>query len=102
MKGKILALATAVTICMTALTATSPAEARWRGGGWGGGWGPGTAAGIVGAAVIGGIASSAYVSRLRLLWRLPVPILRRLRACLLRRLRSSGTSMVAMVTPPRR
>ena len=60
MKGKILALATAVTIGMTALTATSPAEARWRGGGWGGGWGPGLAAGLVGAAVIGGIASSAY------------------------------------------
>ena len=60
MKGKILALATAVTIGMTALTATSPAEARWRGGGWGGGWGPGLAAGIVGAAVIGGIASSTY------------------------------------------
>ena len=60
MKGKILALATAVTIGMTALTATSPAEARWRGGGWGGGWGPGLAAGLVGAAVIGGIASSTY------------------------------------------
>ena len=56
MKGKTLALATAVTIGMTALTATSPAEARWRGGGWG----PGLAAGLVGAAVIGGIASSAY------------------------------------------
>ena len=53
MKGKTLALATAVTIGMSALTAKSPAEARWRGGGWGGGWGPGLAAGLVGAAVIG-------------------------------------------------
>ena len=59
MKGKTLALATAVTIGMSALTAKSPAEARWRGGGWGGGWGPGLS-GLVGAAVIGGIASSAY------------------------------------------
>ena len=57
MKRTALALTTAVTIGMTALTATSPAEARWRGGG---GWGPGLAAGLVGAAVIGGIASSAY------------------------------------------
>ncbi len=56
MKRTALALTTAVTIGMTALTATSPAEARWRGGGWG----PGLAAGLVGAAVIGGIASSAY------------------------------------------
>ena len=56
MKRTVLALTTAVTIGMTALTATSPAEARWRGGGWG----PGLAAGLVGAAVIGGIASSAY------------------------------------------
>jgi hypothetical protein len=56
MKRTALALTTAVTIGMTALTATSPAEARWRGGGWG----PGLAAGLFGAAVIGGIASSAY------------------------------------------
>ena len=56
MKRTVLALTTAVTIGMIALTATSPAEARWRGGGWG----PGLAAGLVGAAVIGGIASSAY------------------------------------------
>jgi hypothetical protein len=56
MKRTVLALTTAVTIGMTALTSTSPAEARWRGGGWG----PGLAAGLVGAAVIGGIASSAY------------------------------------------
>ena len=56
MKRTVLALTTAVTVGMTALTATSPAEARWRGGFWG----PGLAAGLVGAAVIGGIASSAY------------------------------------------
>jgi hypothetical protein len=56
MKRTVLALTTAVTIGVTALTSTSPAEARWRGGGWG----PGLAAGLVGAAVIGGIASSAY------------------------------------------
>ena len=56
MKRTVLALTTAVTIGMTALMVTSPAEARWRGGGWG----PGLAAGLVGAAVIGGIASSAY------------------------------------------
>ena len=79
MKRTVLALTTAVTIGMTALMVTSPAEARWRGGGWG----PGLAAGLVGAAVIGAIASSAYVSRLRLLWRLPsLRILWRLRACL--------------------
>lgn len=56
MKRTVLALTTAVTVGMTALTATSPAEARWRGGFRG----PGLAAGLVGAAVIGGIASSAY------------------------------------------
>src|SRR4029079_2626186 len=53
-----LALA-AAAIGVTALVASSPAEARWRGG-WAGGWGPGLAAGLVGAAVIGGLASSAY------------------------------------------
>src|SRR5205807_8432335 len=49
------ALATAATIGVSALVAPSPAQA-WRGGGWG----PGLAAGLIGAAVIGGIASSAY------------------------------------------
>ena len=56
MKKTLFALATAATVGMTALAAPSPAEARWRGGGWG----PGIAAGLIGAAVIGGIASSAY------------------------------------------
>ena len=55
MKKAALALATAATIGVSALVAPSPAQA-WRGGGWG----VGLAAGLVGAAVIGGIASSAY------------------------------------------
>jgi hypothetical protein len=56
-KRPALALVTALAVGIAALSASSPAEARWRGG-WG--WGPGLAAGLVGAAVIGGIASSAY------------------------------------------
>ena len=56
MTRKVLALATALTIGVTALAASSPAEAGWRGGGWG----PGIAGGLIGAAVIGGIASNAY------------------------------------------
>ena len=94
MKRTVLALTTAVTIGMTALTATSPAEARWRGGGWG----PGLAAGLVGAAVIGGIASSAYAygpgygyyggyPSLRILWRLRACLLRLRARLLLRRVR---------------
>lgn len=55
MKKGMMAIATAATVGFTAVATTSPAEA-WRGGGWG----PGLAAGLVGAAVIGGIASSAY------------------------------------------
>src|ERR1700756_783998 len=55
MKRAALALATAATIGVSALVAPSPAQA-WRGGGWG----VGLAAGLIGAAVIGGIASSAY------------------------------------------
>jgi hypothetical protein len=54
MKKTVLALATAATIGVSALVAPSPAQA------WRGGWGPGLAAGLIGAAVIGGIASSAY------------------------------------------
>jgi hypothetical protein len=56
MKKSVLALATVATIGVTTLAAPSPAHA-WRGG-WG--WGPGIAAGLIGGAVIGGIASSAY------------------------------------------
>jgi hypothetical protein len=54
MKKTVLALATAATIGVSALVTPSPAQA------WRGGWGPGLAAGLIGAAVIGGIASSAY------------------------------------------
>jgi len=57
MKKAALALATAATIGFSALVAPSPAQA-WRGGGWG--WGGGLAAGLIGAAVLCGIASSAY------------------------------------------
>jgi hypothetical protein len=57
MKKAVLALATVATIGAATLAAPSPAHA-WRGGGWG--WGPGIAAGLIGAAVVGGIASSAY------------------------------------------
>ena len=56
MRKAIMAIATAATVGFAALATPSPAEARWRGGGWG----PGLAAGLIGAAVIGGIASSAY------------------------------------------
>ena len=56
MRKAVLALATAVTIGITTLAAPSPAEAHWRGGGWG----PGIAGGLIGAALIGGLASSAY------------------------------------------
>src|SRR6266576_3591520 len=55
MKKAALALATAATVGFTALAAPSPAEARWRGG-----FGPGLASGRIGAAGIGGRASSAY------------------------------------------
>ena len=55
MKRTALALTAAAIIGVTALTAPSPAEARWRGG-----WGPGIAGGLIGAAIIGGLASSAY------------------------------------------
>jgi hypothetical protein len=56
MKKTVLALVAAATIGFTSLAAPSQAEAHWRGGGWG----PGIAGGLVGAAVIGGLASSAY------------------------------------------
>jgi hypothetical protein len=56
MKKTVLALVAAATIGFTSLAVPSQAEARWRGGGWG----PGIAGGLIGAAVIGGLASSAY------------------------------------------
>jgi|GraSoiStandDraft_4_1057263.scaffolds.fasta_scaffold25900_2 hypothetical protein len=55
MRKAIMAIATAATVGFATLATPSPAKA-WRGGGWG----PGLAAGLIGAAVIGGIASSAY------------------------------------------
>jgi hypothetical protein len=56
MKKAVLALVAVATIGFTSLAVPSQAEARWRGGGWG----PGIAGGLIGAAVIGGLASSAY------------------------------------------
>src|SRR5258708_37865552 len=55
MKRTALALIAAGIVGVTALALPSPAEARWRGG-----WGPGIAGGLIGAAIIGGLASSAY------------------------------------------
>jgi hypothetical protein len=98
MKKTALALATAATIGVSAMVAPSPAQA-WRGGwGWGG-WGGGLAAGLVGAAVVGG--SSLQRLRLwprlrllrrtglRLLWRTGLRVLWRLCPCVLRWVRSS-------------
>ena len=56
MKKTVMALVAATTIGLTSLGVPSQAEAHWRGGGWG----PGLAGGLIGAAVIGGLASSAY------------------------------------------
>ena len=52
-----LALAAAAILGLTAVTAPSPAEARWRGGG---GFFPAVAGGLIAGAVIGGLASNAY------------------------------------------
>ena len=51
-----LALAAAAILGLTAVTAPSPAEARWRGGGFF----PAVAGGLIAGAVIGGLASNAY------------------------------------------
>ncbi|MGY3512204.1 hypothetical protein ACVIQY_005179 [Bradyrhizobium sp. USDA 3051] len=56
MKKTLLVLSTAAVLGVSAVAAPSPAEARWRGGGFG----PGIAGGLIAGAVIGGIASSAY------------------------------------------
>jgi hypothetical protein len=53
-----LVLAAAAVFGLTAVTAPSPAEAHWRGGGWG--WGGALAGGLIAGAVIGGLASNAY------------------------------------------
>ena len=53
-----LVLAAAAVLGLTAVTAPSPAEARyWRGGG---GFFPAVAGGLIAGAVIGGLASNAY------------------------------------------
>jgi hypothetical protein len=51
-----LALAAAAVLGLTAIAAPSPAEARWRGGGFF----PAVAGGLIAGAVIGGLASNAY------------------------------------------
>ena len=51
-----LVLAAAAILGLTAVAAPSPAEARWRGGGFF----PGVAGGLIAGAVIGGLASNAY------------------------------------------
>ena len=56
MRKALLILALAAVLGLTAVAAPSPAEARWRGGGFF----PGIAGGLLAGAVIGGIASNAY------------------------------------------
>ncbi|KRQ98674.1 hypothetical protein [Bradyrhizobium valentinum] len=51
-----LVLAAAAVLGLTAVTAPSPAEAHWRGGGFF----PAVAGGLIAGAVIGGLASNAY------------------------------------------
>jgi uncharacterized membrane protein len=51
MNSKLIALASAATIALTAVAIPNQAEARWRGGGW---WIPG--------AVIGGLALGAVIA----------------------------------------
>ena len=51
-----LVLAAAAILGLTAVAAPSPAEARWRGGGFF----PAVAGGLIAGAVIGGLASNAY------------------------------------------
>jgi hypothetical protein len=51
MNGKLIALASAATIAVTAVALPNQAEARWRGGGW---WVPG--------AVVGGLALGAAIA----------------------------------------
>jgi hypothetical protein len=55
MRKAAIVLATVGAVGVSALAAPTPAEARWRGG-----FGPALAGGLIGAAVIGGLASSAY------------------------------------------
>jgi hypothetical protein len=57
MNSKLIALASAATIALTAVAMPNQAEARWRGHGGGGWWIPGA---VVGGLALGAIASSAY------------------------------------------
>jgi hypothetical protein len=56
MRKAALALVAAAVLGLSAIAAPSPAEARWRGGGFF----PAVAGGLIAGAVIGGIASNAY------------------------------------------
>src|SRR5438067_2074743 len=56
MRKAALALVAAAVLGFTAIAAPSPAEARWRGGGFF----PAVAGGLIAGAVIGGLASNAY------------------------------------------
>ena len=57
MNSKLIALASAATIALTAVAMPNQAEARWGGHGGGGWWIPGA---VVGGLALGAIASSAY------------------------------------------
>ena len=59
MRKSALVLAASATLVLSAVTAPSPAQARYWGHGYGG-WGAGLVGGLIAGAVIGGIASSAY------------------------------------------
>jgi hypothetical protein len=56
MRKASLVMAAAAILGLTAVTAPSPAEAHWRGGGFF----PAVAGGLIAGAVIGGLASNAY------------------------------------------
>jgi len=64
MRNKLIAGAAALTIAVSGLAMTSPAQARWHGGGSGwhhGGWGGGAAlGGFAAGALIGGALASPY------------------------------------------
>jgi hypothetical protein len=47
-------------LAIPAFVSSSPAEARYWGGGWRGGFGPGIGVPLFAGAVIGGLAASAY------------------------------------------
>jgi hypothetical protein len=55
MKSKLIAVASAAMISLTAVAIPNEAEARWRGGGGGGGW-------WIPGAVVGGLALGAAIA----------------------------------------